>query len=83
MAGQVALLLERSGHESGEEGQDHLGISLGNVLGQGVDDGADLASRGDGVLGVGDIVVLRSVDDQVGVVDGTGSDVVNNVSDGA
>jgi len=45
------------GHHAGEDGHHHLGLHLGDVLGQGVDAGADLAGHGDGILGIGQVIL--------------------------
>lgn len=72
-----------SSHESSEQGEDHLGVTLSNILRESVDGGTDLTSGRDGVLGVVDVVLLRASDDEVGVVDGTRTDVVDDLSNGA
>lgn len=45
------------GHHAGENGHHHFRLHLGDVLGQGVDTGADLAGHGDGILGIGQVIL--------------------------
>ena len=59
-----------------------VGTNLHNILGQGVDPGAEPPGHGDAVLGVGDLVLVLLGGQHEVVVDGAGLDGVYQVDEG-
>jgi hypothetical protein len=68
-------------HKSSEDGHDHFLLDFSDVLRQGVDSGSDLARHGDGVLGVGQIVLVRVAFAHQIVVDGARLDAIDQIDD--
>ena len=68
-------------HKSSEDGHDHFLLDFSYVLRQGVDSGSDLTRHGDGVLGVGQIVLVRVAFAHQIVVDGARLDAIDQVDD--
>lgn len=69
-------------HEAGEHSHHHLGLAVGNVFRKSVDAGSQLACHRDGVLGIGQPILIRGSSEHLAIIDASRIDGIHQVHDG-